>query len=211
MATDGWVSDDGRHLTMTSNDIELLNTFKRCLGLTAVVSWKPSGYTGRLVSQVQFSDVVLNKWLVSIGITPRKTKTIGAVNVPDEFFPDYLRGEFDGDGSSHAYWDPRWHSSVSLYISFVSASRDHLIWLARKIQRLLVVEGSIGCASRAYLLRYAKSAAHILHTTMYYAPGIPHLPRKKEKLERQWAAARRAEDGQHPVGLKKRHSVLRIA
>ena len=48
--------------------------------------------------RVQIVDVVLYDWLVSIGLTRRKSLTLGAVVVPDHVFLDFVRGLLDGDG-----------------------------------------------------------------------------------------------------------------
>lgn len=213
MATDGCLHSDGRHLNLTSNDLDQLDTFKRCLGLTAKISWKPGGFTGKLHPQVQFGDVTLYRWFISIGITPRKTHTIAEVKIPDNFFFDYLRGEFDGDGSSHAYWDSRWRSSVSIYINFACASLQHLEWLNQTIYRLLDISGVIKkkYGSGVYNLRFAKMVARQLHEAMYYSENIHYLRRKKEKLDRQWEADILAKEHKQPTGFIKGGSILRIA
>lgn len=210
MVTDGCLYSDGRHLNLTSNDVQLLETFKRCLKLKNKISWKPSGYTGKLSSQVQFGDVGLYRWFVSIGITPRKTKTVGVIDVPDKYFFDYLRGDFDGDGNSHAYWDSRWRSSVSLYINFTCASRKHLEWINETVTRLLDCSGTIHHKDTVFSLRFAKQKARLLYNKMYYSESIPHLFRKKEKLNRQWAEAEKSSQGQAPATLIKGGSILTI-
>lgn len=210
MATDGCLYSDGRHLSLTSKDTQLLETFKKCLGLNVKISSKPSG-DGSRCSQVQFGDVTLYEWFISIGITPRKTHTIGKVQIPDQYFFDYLRGEFDGDGSSHAYWDTRWHSSVSLYISFACASKKHLVWLDQTANRLAGISGHVRCGSKVYILKYAKQNSLKIYQAMYYSNSIAYLQRKKAKLDRQWAANYLAQKGQQPKGYKKGGSILRIA
>lgn len=211
MATDGHLSIDRRHLNLTSVDIEQLETFKRCLQITAPISWKSNGH-GRKCSQIQWSDSYLYKWFISIGITPQKTFTINEIKVPDLYFFDLLRGEFDGDGSSHAYWDTRWRSSVSLYMSIVSASRAHLEWLNKKI---VALSGNSGLVRQygtgiPYLI-FSKTKARTLYDRMYYSPDIPYLKRKKEKLNRQWAALEMAHQGNPPVNLQRGGQVLKIA
>ncbi len=57
------------------------------------------GQTGALAWQVQFGDVELYRWLESVGLTQRKSLTLGPIAVPDEFFSDLVRGLLDGDGS----------------------------------------------------------------------------------------------------------------
>lgn len=200
-------------MSLTSNDLEQLETFKKCLGLKNRIGWKSSWYTDKKHSHVQFGDVALYRWLISIGITPRKTHTIGIIKIPDEFFFDYLRGEFDGDGSSHAYWDTRWRSSVSIYIGFVCASVKHLDWLKRTIYRLLGISGVINkkYGRGAYALRFAKISARKLYEAMYHSENIPYLQRKKQKLDRQWQADLLAKQKKQPAGFIKGGSVIRIA
>lgn len=212
MATDGCLYNDGRHMSLTSNDLDQLETFKQCLGLKNKISWKPSGKTGSQGSHVQFGDVTLYRWFMSIGISPRKTQTISVIKVPDRYFIDYLRGEFDGDGSSHAYWDTRWHSSVSIYISFSCASEPHLAWLRQTIDRLLDTSGVISKKySGVHSLRFAKYGARRLYEAMYQGDKIPYLRRKKEKLDRQWEADLLARQKKQPAGFVKGNSVLRIS
>lgn len=211
MATDGCLYSDGRHMSLTSKDIDQLETLKRCLGINNKIGWKPSSYSGDMASHVQFGDVTLYRWLIKIGITPRKTFTIGNIHIPKKYFLDYLRGEFDGDGSSHAYWDARWRSSVSIYINFSCASKKHLEWLNKMIESLVHVSSNIRYGSKVYYLRFSKQKAYKIYQAMYYSPNIPYLKRKKEKLDRQWAANAVAKQGLAPNSLIRNGSILRIA
>ena len=211
LASDGCLYSDGRHINLTSIDRDQLETFKSCLGIKNKIGFKYNG-AGKPGLQVQFGDVTLYRWLISIGITPRKTFTLGEVKIPDQYFWDYLRGEFDGDGHSHAYWDTRWHSSVSLYMGFSSASVKHLDWLNETILRLIGIKGYInpsGKTTRALL--FSKHKAFQLYKAMYYDSSVIHLARKKKKLERQWVAVALAKKGKQPKGFIKGGPILRIA
>ena len=75
LTTDGNLSIDGRHLDFTSQDREQLENFKKCLGLSCKISFKKSS-AGVHVSRIQFGDVEFYKFLLRIGSTPRKPKTI---------------------------------------------------------------------------------------------------------------------------------------
>lgn len=210
MATDGNVSKDGRHIDLTSQDLDQLETFKRCVDVRCKISFKTSSFTGKKVTRIMFSDAVLHRWFISIGITPAKTHTIEAVNIPDEYFADFLRGELDGDGFSNAYWDTRWHSSVSLYIGFTSGSEKHLSWLQGKIQALTGMSGIIKPNNTCFTLEFSKAKAKPIYTFMYYSDDIPYLRRKKEKLDRQWLANDMAQQGIRPPNFVKNGSVLKI-
>ncbi|MDP3735661.1 MAG: hypothetical protein Q8R39_04530 [bacterium] len=186
IATDGSLSKSGRHIILVSKDKDQLETFKNILGLQRIKIG--TGYSGRgdqkEYYKVQFGDVSFYHWLQGIGLTPNKSKTIGALAVPDQFFFDFLRGCFDGDGSIYAYWDPRWHSSYVFYLSFVSASRPFLEWLQQTSRRLVGVRGRIGQGSRVLQLRYAKRESLALFERMYYATGLPCLERKFVKAQK---------------------------
>lgn len=101
VATDGCLT--GRAVTFTNTDRQLVETFIQCVGQTVKigVQFKPRrqpAYRAQLGNRTFFD------WLISIGVTPRKSLTIGAIAVPDEFFLAVVRGLLDGDGSVQNYW-----------------------------------------------------------------------------------------------------------
>lgn len=185
IATDGCLSKDGRHIDFTSKDRALVRTFQKCLKLKNFIGRKTSGYTGqRDYFHIQFGDINFYHWLLGIGLSPRKSRIIGTLKVPDKFFFDFLRGGFDGDGTIYSFWDPRWHSSFMFYVAFTSASVDHLVWLRDTIRRLIGIEGKIKAGTRSYKLVYAKKASSTLIKKMFYADNIPHLQRKLLKIRK---------------------------
>jgi|SRR3989344_4011352 len=184
LATDGCLSKDGRHIDFTSNDKEQLLNFLKCLRITdAKITEKHSGSSINIGLRVQFSDVNFYRFLVSIGLMPKKSKIINEVQIPDQYFFDFLRGHFDGDGSFYSYWDPRWKSSYMFYTSFTSASENHIKWLRNRIFDLLGINGHISKAKMAswYSLRYAKKDSVKLLDKLYRGRGIC-LSRKYLKI-----------------------------
>ncbi|HVO28677.1 MAG TPA: LAGLIDADG family homing endonuclease, partial [Candidatus Paceibacterota bacterium] len=159
IVTDGCLYNDGRHISLTSKDEEQLINFMHCLGIESRISQKRGGYLGGISLQVQPGDVAFYRFLNGIGITSRKTKTIGAVDVPDRYFFDFLRGHHDGDGTFYSYWDPRWRSSYMFYTVFLSASEQHMIWLREKINALIGIVGHMTKSGKTpmYELKYAKN------------------------------------------------------
>jgi hypothetical protein len=183
IATDGCLSPDGRHIDFTSKDLELVEAFKRCLGLQNRIGVKSSGSSQRRYYRVQFANVRFYRWLVELGLTPRKSKTLGPLQIPDEFFVDFLRGCLDGDGNIRVYSDPKFPTSQRLYVRFISASFAYTCWLQQNIQRLIGVRGYIQPTRKSYELTYAKQASKILLARLYYQPGIPCLQRKRVLAE----------------------------
>lgn len=184
LTTDGSLSIDGRHLDITSNDIQLLNTFKKCLGINNKITSKFSGYTGRRNSyRIQFGNVILYKWLLNIGLMPNKTKRIGVLKIPNRYFFDFLRGHLDGDGCISKYPDPVYPNSQRLYIYFDSASLKHLQWLQKKIKYLLNIDGYFRKLRTIFRLTYAKRESLKLLPKIYLNPNMPSLKRKYQKAQ----------------------------
>lgn len=184
ITTDGNLSKDGRHIDLTSKDRKQLLTFMRCLGFRARITTKISGFTGTQIPRLQFSNVRLYRFLVSIGLTPAKTKTLAGLNIPDEYFFDFLRGHLDGDGHFYSYWDTRWPNSFMFYLVFNSGSERHIAWLRRQNDGLLGIHGHITNDRRhtTYHLKYAKREALLLLRKMYYDSNLPCLERKRLKI-----------------------------
>jgi len=182
MTSDGCLQKDGRHLDFTSTDIEQLKNFSLALGRDLYIGTKSNG-NGGIGYRIQLSDVALYDFLIQVGLTPNKSKTIGSLNIPDIYYPDFLRGLFDGDGSTYGYMDPRWKSSFMFYVAFTSASLSFINYIRQTNSRLIGVgAGSIRSSREAFSLNYAKQDSHKLSDYMYYEGHDLSLTRKKIKL-----------------------------
>lgn len=188
MATDGCLAD-GDHVSFPSADRELVELFAACLGKTNTIS-EIRSRTGGVAYRVQFGDVAFCRWLEDIGISGRKSLTIGALAIPDEFLLSAVRGFLDGDGSilnkraradtgrrRDYYWE-------YLQTRFVSGSRQHLDWLKRRLDESLGPDGLVitrktrGRRHACYTLRYSKIDSHRLLSRLYRDPAAPRLTRK---------------------------------
>ncbi len=187
LVTDGCLYNDQLHINLTSKDIEMLENFKNCLQINNIIGRKSSGSSRTIYYQVQFGDVLFYKFLLSIGLMSAKSKIIGEIKVPSEYFFDYLRGCFDGDGCFYSYWDPRWRSSFMFYVEFISASRIHIDWLRLQIESRLNIRGHITSrkkGNQCYQLKYGKKEGLELIQKMYYNPSVVCLSRKRSKIEK---------------------------
>jgi len=132
----------------------------------------------------QFSNVALYDFMLTAGLTAAKSKTIGSVLIPDEFYIDFLLGYFDGDGTVYGFQDRRWPNSYMYYCGLVSASPQFLIWLQATNQRLLDVgAGTIHPNTRAQTLLYAKRDSQKVFAAMYVCHDTPRLIRKYDKFK----------------------------
>jgi len=184
LATDGCLSPPGHLINLTSKDREQLENFSRCIGISLKIGSKSSGFPGKRILRVQFKNVLFYSFLTSIGLTPAKSKTIGELKVPKKYFFDFLRGVFDGDGSTYSYWDKRWKASFMFYVCFASASPKFIYWLQDTIQKQLHVAGHISSAEghSTSQLKYAKQEGFKVLRKMYYSPKVVCLSRKRLKI-----------------------------
>ncbi len=187
LASDGCMSPPGHLIDLTSNDAEQLENFIECLGIPLRITKKSAG-SGKTSLRVQFKNVLFYNFLLSIGLTPAKSKTIGILKIPPMYFWDFLRGAYDGDGCSYSYWDKRWRSSFMFYTTFVSASEKHILWLRQEIFKRLKISGHItGGRETVFQLKYAKADSLKLLRKMYRGKKIVYLSRKRLKIAKMLA------------------------
>lgn len=200
LVTDGNLSNDGRHIVLRSSDLEQIENFKKCLKLSNKIGIpKISGeYAKRICYRLQFGDVHFYQWLLEIGLFPAKTYTIGALQIPDEYFRDFLRGHLDGDGTITSYQDCYNQSKHSdyiytrLFVRFIFASPDHIQWIRKAIIRLIGVRGDLfeiisrGREDKASIwqLKFMKKESMKLLPWIYYSKNLVCLKRKRLKAER---------------------------
>ena len=184
---------------MRSSDTQLLQTFKGCLNLKAkIVQSQNDGWAKKPCYRVQFSNVQLYRWLLKIGLFPAKTYTIGKLNIPDQYFPDFLRGHLDGDGSVWSYED-RWNTFKNpkyvytrLWTRFLSASKPHIQWLRKRIIKLLGIRGHtwerkpkrLNRTTSMWEVKFAKKDSIKLLSWIYYSPDVPCLKRKRKVADK---------------------------
>jgi hypothetical protein len=188
LATDG-CQTDGRHLAFPSADRELVEIVLRCLGKRNMISERRSK-KGTVYYLTQIGDVAFCRWLLGVGITPRKSLTLGALAVPDLYIPECARGLMEGDGSILNFTHAPTKRTYPLYtyerliVAFNSASVAHLRWLRARLEQHI---GDLGWLVRRspdetrhefWSLRYGKAASLRLLPLMYRDDAVPRLERK---------------------------------
>lgn len=193
IATDGCLSKDGRHIIMRSSDYGLLRIFKKCLNVkNKIAKTTNNGFSNKPSYRIQIGNVQFYKWLFKIGLSPAKTYTIGEINVPNEYFKDFLRGHLDGDGSITTYIDRyntyrgRTYTNQRIFIRFTSASNIHINWLYKKINTITGIKGAIiykppVISNRVPMwdIKFSKKESLKLLQYLYYKNNLPCLERKR--------------------------------
>lgn len=143
------------------------------------------------------SDVTLYHWLESIGLTNNKSLTLSSLKIPRRFFPDFLRGHLDGDGSIIHYLD-RFNTKIKekyvyerLFVYFMSGSEKHIKWLRGEINEKMDIKGSLSSRiakhqkgkNAVWILKFSTKQAKIILNWIYYQKDLPSLERKFEKAK----------------------------
>ncbi len=182
IAADGNLSPDLRHLHITSKDKEMIINCKKCLGIDNKVGKKARGGSkDKKYFVLQFGDKNFFEFLLSIGLTPKKSKTIGQLEIPKKYFKDFLRGCIDGDGSITIFKHPE-SKQPQYKVRLCSASRLFLDWILKTSSELCFVTGGsihIPKNSSVFTLVFAKEDSIKILRWIYEGKVIA-LSRKKE-------------------------------
>ncbi len=185
IATDGCLLSNRRAVVVTSKSEDFLLKLRDSLGLVMKIHRKRSGYTQAWGYDLVMKRVDLYEKLERIGLAPRKSATIGPLDVPDSGFADFLRGVIDGDGCIYRWIHPT-NGREQWAVHVTGISRPFLQWLRETIGRIWGVEGRVHTDPprdknhhTKYSLKYGKLAAKAILTECYY-PGAFALDRKAE-------------------------------
>lgn len=197
ITTDGNLCSDKRHIQFTTTDYQLAKHFRTCL-LTKnkIRKTPPSGFGKKPAFRINFSNVKLYSWLEQIGLMSKKSLLLRKLNIPEKYFPDFIRGHIDGDGSIFTYVDNyaiykgKRYTYKRLYTVFNSASADHLEWIRANLEKILNIAGALSSYRKKdrkfpmWKLRYAKKESLKLLSWLYYKENLPCLQRKRKIADR---------------------------
>lgn len=187
ITTDGNLSPDGRHINITSKDSDLIYTARKALGLKNKVGRKARGGSrDKKYFVLQFGDITFYEFLLSVGLTPAKSKTLKGVLVPDCFFADFLRGCIDGDGSIDSFKHPE-SALPQIRLRLVSASPEFLLSILKAIRSIFGITGGHiydSTGKSVSILSFGKHDALKILSLMYYSKHLPALTRKRLVAEK---------------------------
>lgn len=190
IAADGNLSPDARHISFTSKDKILAETVKRILKLDNKISMKArGGETVKKYYVTQFGSVDFYKFLLSVGLTPAKSKTLQRLEIPTEYFQHFLRGCIDGDGNICEFKHPQSRQG-QLRVRLASASQVFLAWIHEEIRKHVQVSGGwIYHDKRKSVmsLTFAKSDSIRILSYIYAESRNDFLPRKQKTVTKYLA------------------------
>lgn len=187
MATDGNLSKDGRHIEITSKNKSHLIAVKNSLGLENNKISKKSrdGSNNKLYPRLQFSDIKLYKFLLTLGLIPKKSLTLGKIKLNYTYFSDFLRGVIDGDGCIST-WIHKTNLGRQWSLRITSAAPKFIQWLKKEIENYFDIKGKLykyrykNKKNDIYILKFGKLATKIIIEGIYKKDSV-FLDRKKKQ------------------------------
>lgn len=184
LTSNGCLNKDKRHIWFSSKDLEMVMNLKQSLELNNKIGkYARGGEKEKKYYYISFGDINFYKFLESIGLSPKKSKTVRLAEIPNQYFSHFIRGLFDGGGSFYTYWDKRWPNSFGYKLSFASASIEFINWLREKLKNLYGTKGYFHKGAGVINLEYVKGDSKKLFEVMYNKTDLLCLKRKYNKIK----------------------------
>lgn len=197
ITSDGCLSGDGRHIDITSAEIDYLKQLKLTVQIPQRITRKIDGF-GTSAWHIQIGSKSFYQFLVSIGLMPRKSKRLVSLKIPNDYFAHFLRGVIDGDGCIRKWIHPG-NGGIQWSLRIYSGSKKFLQWLEERVICCFAAEGklhdeSIDHSCR-FTLKFGKLAAQRI-LEHCYGNAILKLERKSKlayecfQSERGWSKSK---------------------
>lgn len=184
IVADGNLSKDGRHISIVSKDVDHLVKIRNALHIDCSINFISSGSTSdKKYGRVQFSNINLYRFLMSINIGPNKSLSQGPIILDTLFTRDFIRGVIDGDGCIRT-WEHSSNGGIQWYTSITSASIYFATWIKKLIEYEYKIKGSLHTnklnrKNPIHRVKFGKIASQTLFKNIYY-PKCLCLDRKKK-------------------------------
>ncbi|MBP7741409.1 MAG: hypothetical protein KA104_01830 [Candidatus Pacebacteria bacterium] len=192
-AADGSMLRNGRgahFIEFTSTDRVLIEHVQRVVGSGHLIKSRERGGRCKTAFRLQIGSKNWFEDLSKLGFTQHKSNELAFPEMPPEYFRDFVRGYFDGDGcvyfKSHFAKDRNKERWVFQTL-FTSGSRVFLEKLLSEVRVYGVQGGRIATKSKSgYDLVFSWKDSLALYRLMYHTAKVAdlYLPRKREKLEK---------------------------
>ena len=182
ITTDGCLSSDGRHIDITSAHREYLENVRLKMGLKCRVGIKLRRDAPGENFRIQFANKNFYEFLTNIGLTPKKSLTLGPLRIPESYYADFFRGVIDGDGNILNWvhpsngveqWSLRVYSAAPLFIA----------WLKSTAEASFCVKGKLHRDRNIFVLKFGKLAAKRVLSCCYAGSSL-YLERKMKLAQR---------------------------
>jgi LAGLIDADG DNA endonuclease family protein len=184
-AADGSMNESkrgGHYIEFQITDGDLLKKIQVLLESDHKITIRDRVPGQKLIYRLQIGSKIIFEDLIQLGFVQNKTKVLSLPDIPQDFFGDFIRGYFDGDGNVwsgiiHKFDRP--NPCRILFTCFTCGSEQMLRQVKGHLADMGLRGGSISFQGRAFRLNYATADSLKLYAIMYYHCRDLYLPRKK--------------------------------
>lgn len=181
------INPRGAHyLDFHITDKDLLFEIRKTLDSNHKIKERERGGNRKNIYRLQIGSKKMFNDLINLGLTPRKTKTLQLPKVPQKYFPDFVRGYFDGDGTVAICTYKRKNRNNKKYTvlqsGFTSGSEIFLKQLQEKLKRIANLSGCLTFLAGVCRLKYCINDSMKLYNFMYYSDDIKFFLERKQKI-----------------------------
>ncbi len=193
--TDGCVQSNGKEtswkISISSKDEDWLDLIRRQICQELPIK------QGNHVKVISITDKKIGEWFIKYGCVPKKSLILEYPNILDKYFPDFLRGCIDGDGSISQRENKKNHKPIySCYLC--SANILFLQRISEKLHKLninnsvckvtkkpcFIDKRMIVPRNNHYRLTFGSKATYKLMQLLYYSDHKLSMPRKLNKAKK---------------------------
>ena len=166
-------------------DEDILESIKNAVDSSHIISKKRKYPNQKQQFRIQVGSKEMCVDLLNLGLTERKSKTIILPEISEKYFPDFVRGYFDGDGGVWIGFKNKYRKNKTYAISayFTSGSRQFLVGLKDALFKYGLLGGSLVQKERGFDLKYSINDSLILYKIMYNDSCTLFLKRKRDRFE----------------------------
>lgn len=184
MATDGYVqkANNDAYIGLAVQDREILDKIQKLIGGRPVKIYDTN--LGMPMAKWGFASHRVREELATYSIVPQKTFILKPpTKLPKEYYIDYIRGFFDGDGSINLI------QQKNLRWQLCSATREMLEWILQVLESYGI--NPVKIQERApinqeghtlYYIQYSTNATKEIYKILY-TPNSLYLKRKKDAFD----------------------------
>jgi hypothetical protein len=187
-AADGYITVNkrgGQFWCIQITDSKLLKKIRDVIGAEHKISVRKGKGNEKTLYRMQIGSIEMCDDLRNLGFDERKTKSLSVPNVPGEYFSDFVRGYFDGDGHvwSGVINKERKTPHVIIQTVFTSCSKFFLEVLSSALSERGIIRGRVSKGQGDYYrLVYSISNSLKLYAFMYNGSVLQSLYLKRKKI-----------------------------
>lgn len=189
LASDGNVSQKSNDITigLAIKDKEVLEKIKKELSLTTNIK-EYTTTNGYDACKLQWTCEQHKKELAKYNIIPQKTYSLKPPTVlNEEYWIDYIRGYFDGDGSVNLIQNSNGRGNGNLRWQVCSTSKEIIEWIQKVLENKYNIPKTIIYSHQRsgkdlWYIQYSSIATRKIYKILY-TPNSLYLKRKKDHYE----------------------------